>query len=161
MNNRLDLDFGHNEIDHGTSDDYYTPPFIFEALGLHFDLDVCSPPNGAPWIPANAFLSPVEDGLATDWHGKVWMNPPYSKPALWVSKWLSHGNGLGLVPMSKSQWFDTLWESEAVAAISMPNKMKFMKPNGETMGIFMPCLLIGIGADNIKAMRSSGLGRVR
>jgi hypothetical protein len=29
-----------------TSDDYYTPPHIFERLGLTFDLDVCAPPGG-------------------------------------------------------------------------------------------------------------------
>ena len=29
-----------------TSDDYYTPKWIFEALGEHFDLDVCAPPGG-------------------------------------------------------------------------------------------------------------------
>ena len=38
--NKLDLDIGHDLIDHGTSDDYYTPPYIFKALGLEFDLDV-------------------------------------------------------------------------------------------------------------------------
>ena len=161
MSDRLNLDFGHNEIRHDTTDDYYTPPFIFEALGLTFDIDVCSPPGGAPWIPAKRYLSIIDDGLITSWLGRVWMNPPYSKPAPWVSKWLSHGNGLGLVPMAKSQWFNNLWESEMVAAIAMPNKIRFMKPNGESMGIFMPCVLIGIGEENIKAMRLSGLGRVR
>ena len=161
MSDRLDLNFGHNEIDHGTSDDYYTPPFIFEALGLHFDLDVCSPPNGAPWIPANAFLSPVEDGLATDWHGKVWMNPPYSRPAPWVEKWQNHGNGIGLVPVSKSGWYNKMWQNPEVVLIPMPVNLKFMKPSGEASQIFMPIVLIGIGADNIKAMRLSGLGRVR
>ena len=97
MNDRLEMDFGHNEIDHGTSDDYYTPPFIFEGIGLEYDMDVCSPPNGSPWIPAKRFLSVIEDGLATDWIGRVWMNPPYSKPTPWIDKWLNHGNGMGLV----------------------------------------------------------------
>ena len=161
MSDRLNLDFGHNEISHDTTDDYYTPPFIFEALGLTFDIDVCSPPGGAPWIPAKRYLSIIDDGLITSWLGRVWMNPPYSKPAPWVSKWLSHGNGLGLVPMAKSQWFNTLWESEAVAAIAMPIRTKFMKPDGRSMPIFMPCVLIGVGEENIEAMRLSGLGRVR
>jgi len=161
MNNRLDLDFGHNEIDHGTSDDYYTPPFIFEALGLTFDMDVCSPPHGAPWIPAKRFLSVIDDGLTTEWTGRVWMNPPYSNPTAWIDKWLRHENGLGLVPMSKSGWFDKLWARPDVVTIAMPNKLKFMKPSGGSMGIFLPILLIGIGEENIEAMRLSGLGRVR
>jgi hypothetical protein len=161
LSDRLDLDFGHNEINHGTSDDYYTPPFIFEALGLRYDIDVCSPPEGSPWIPADRFLSIIDDGLETPWEGRVWMNPPYSKPTPWIHKWLNHGNGIGLVPMSKAAWFNVLWEREDVAFISLINTLRFMTPNGESKGIFMPTVLIGIGAENIQAMRSSGLGRVR
>jgi hypothetical protein len=29
-----------------TSDDYWTPKWIFDALGLEFDLDVACPPEG-------------------------------------------------------------------------------------------------------------------
>ena len=161
LSERLDLDFGHNEIDHGTSDDYYTPPFIFEALGLRYDIDVCSPPNGSPWIPANRFLSLIEDGLETPWQGRVWMNPPYSKPTRWIDKWLDHGNGMGLVASSRSAPFNRLWEHTDVAFILLPSTLKFMTPSGESKGIFMPTVLMGIGAENIEAMRVSGLGRVR
>jgi hypothetical protein len=28
------------------SDDYYTPRWVFDALGLRFDLDVAAPPGG-------------------------------------------------------------------------------------------------------------------
>jgi hypothetical protein len=31
-----------------TSNDYYTPAWIFEKMGLEFDLDVASPPDGIP-----------------------------------------------------------------------------------------------------------------
>lgn len=161
MTERLDLDFGHSEIDHGTSDDYYTPPFIFEGLGLRYAMDVCSPPGGSPWIPADRFLSIVEDGLETPWEGRVWMNPPYSKPTPWVVKWIKHNNGIGLVPMSKAAWFNVLWERPDVAFISLINTLKFMTPNGEAKGIFMPTVLIGIGEENIEAMETSGLGKVR
>jgi len=159
--NRLDLDFGHNEIDNGTSDDYYTPPFIFEGLGLTYDMDVCSPPDGSPWIPARRFLSLLDDGLATDWIGRVWMNPPYSKPTPWIDKWLQHGNGIGLVACSRSAPFNRLWEHKDVAFMLLPSSLKFMKPNGESRGVFMPTVLIGIGAENIEAMRQSGLGCIR
>jgi hypothetical protein len=59
-----------------TSDDYYTPPWIFETLGLTFDLDVASPPGGIDWIPARRYFTIADDGLSQPWQGFVWMNPP-------------------------------------------------------------------------------------
>jgi hypothetical protein len=36
----------------GASDEWYTPPAVFAALGLTFDLDPCAPPlPTADWIP--------------------------------------------------------------------------------------------------------------
>lgn len=160
MSERLDLDFGHNEIDHGTSDDYYTPPFIFEGLGLTFDMDVCSPPNGSPWIPAKRFLSVIDDGLATDWVGRVWMNPPYSLPTPWVEKWLDHKNGICLVAVSRAKWFDRLWK-ECGGLVNLPPSLKFMTPDGKAKGIFMPCVLAAIGEENVDALRHSNLGMMR
>lgn len=38
----------------GASDDRYTPPHIFSALGIEFDLDPCSPGRTQlPPIPEN------------------------------------------------------------------------------------------------------------
>ena len=57
--------------------EWYTPPKVFEALDANFDMDVASP--GAkivPWIPAKRHLTPVEDGLNTPWEGFIWLNPP-------------------------------------------------------------------------------------
>ena len=34
------------------SNEWYTPPEIFTALKVNFDLDVASPINPIPWIPA-------------------------------------------------------------------------------------------------------------
>jgi hypothetical protein len=46
-----------NTVQHGlTSDDYYTPPWIFEKLAITFDLDVASPTGGCHWIPATTSL---------------------------------------------------------------------------------------------------------
>jgi len=161
VTNFLDLGIGPDFITHETSDDYYTPPFIFEALGLTYSIDVCSPPNGSPWIPADRFLTVVDDGLETEWYGRVWMNPPYSKPTPWILKWIEHGNGVGLVPMSKGGWFNVLWERDDVAFIALTKTLKFITPNGEVKGIYMPTVLIGIGEENIAAMAQSGLGRLR
>ena len=52
----------------GATDDWYTPPEIFDALGLTFDLDPCSPGAGH-WVPARQIYTEADDGLRQPWHG--------------------------------------------------------------------------------------------
>jgi len=160
MSNHLDMDFGTDLIDHGTSDDYYTPPFIFDGLNVEFDLDVSAPPNGVPWIPAKRSLSIIDDGLITDWHGKVWCNPPYSNVTPWAKKLIAHGDGIALVQMAKSAWFNLVWNS-ASGALVLPPNIKFVKADGTSAPIFMPVILFSFGAINREILINSGLGHVR
>ena len=96
---------GRMSANYRPNDAVYTPKYVFDALGLQFDLDVCGPEGGLPWIPAKRTFSEIEDGLVQQWYGRVWMNPPYSKPSPWVDKWLENGNGVMVAPFSKSHWF--------------------------------------------------------
>ena len=80
-----------------TSDDWYTPPLVFDALGITFDLDPCAPPGGVPWIPAPRWFTESDDGLSQPWRGRVWLNPPYSSPAPWLEKFVDHGDGVALI----------------------------------------------------------------
>jgi hypothetical protein len=77
-----------------TSDDCYTPRWVFDAMGLHFDMDVASPPGG-PWhVPCDRYYTAEDDGLAQPWDGLVWCNPPYSSFAEWADRWLNHPTGV-------------------------------------------------------------------
>ena len=89
-----------------TTDDWYTPRWIFAAAGLEFDMDVSAPVDPAfRTCPARRYLTAVEDGLAQPWRGLVWMNPPFSNPAPWTKRFAEHvGTGLALVPTSNSAW---------------------------------------------------------
>ncbi|WP_414623828.1 DNA N-6-adenine-methyltransferase [Calothrix sp. CCY 0018] len=70
-----------------SSDCWYTPPHIIEliiqVLGV-IDLDPCA--DDGKHIPARSHFTFNSDGLAAVWEGRVFMNPPYSCPGLWMKK---------------------------------------------------------------------------
>lgn len=139
-----------------TSDDYYTPSWVFERMGLEFDLDVCAPPGGIDWIPAKRYFTQADDGLAQPWEGRVWMNPPYSDPGPWVRKFVTHRNGICLVPHAKSAWFIELLATDA--AVATPCIFKFASGFNDG-AIFMPTMFAAFGPECVEAI--SRLGVVR
>jgi DNA N-6-adenine-methyltransferase (Dam) len=117
-----------------TTDEWYTPRWLFKAAGLTFDMDVCAPVDPAyRTCPARRYLTVVEDGLTHPWDGVVWCNPPYSRAAPWAAKFAAHGGGgLALVPAGREcQWLGILLRSaDAVALISTD----FRRPDGRSVG---------------------------
>lgn len=76
-----------------TTDEWYTPKEIIDALGK-FDLDPCAPVKPL-WQTATQMYNKNHDGLTKDWIGRVWLNPPYSRPLIerFVKRLAEHGNG--------------------------------------------------------------------
>lgn len=69
-----------------TSDHWSTPIEIIEKLREEFgdfDLDPCCRPETAK---ASNFYTAEQDGLSQPWFGKVFLNPPYSKPGPWLKR---------------------------------------------------------------------------
>lgn len=68
-----------------TSDDWETPPEIFEPLNNKYDftLDPCCTDKTAK---CESYFTPREDGLKQRWEGRVWVNPPFSKIPEWLDK---------------------------------------------------------------------------
>lgn len=115
----------------GASDEWYTPPHVFEAMGVRFDLDVASPGhNVTPWIPAD--VSFTSDALERAWDGFVWMNPPFggrNGVTPWLERFLAHGNGVALVPdRTSAPWWQT-YAPRSCEVLFLSSKLKFLTPD--------------------------------
>jgi hypothetical protein len=135
------------------SDEHYTPAWLFEALGLEFDIDVCAPEGGVSWIPAKKHFTQETDCLKQEWHGRIWMNPPFSKPSPFVEKFIQHGNGIALMVVSRSLWFHAIWNA-ADAIVPTSRTFKFERPDGSKKSISFQSFLFAIGEDNAKALHN-------
>lgn len=112
----------------GRTDEWYTPPEVFDALGCRFDMDVA----GAPRASVPCTVAIYSDSLAAQWQGFVWMNPPFGKRnglEPWLTKFIGHGNDIALTPdRTSAPWFqDALPFMDAVL---FTPKLKFIRPDG-------------------------------
>jgi len=141
-------------------DEYYTPRWIFDGLGLHFDLDPSSPLSGGGHVPATSKYTIEDDGLARPWQGLVWMNPPYSKPTPWVDKFIMHNNGIALLPFTRGKWWFNLWNhSDAIMPIGYD--FKFNHLDGTKKVITFNTALFAIGEVSVAALHKLKLHRIR
>ena len=144
-----------------TSDDLYTPRWIFDRMAITFDLDVAAPPGGVEWIPANRYFTLADDGLTTPWEGRVWMNPPYSHPAPWSNRFIDHGHGVALLTVAKSAWSQRLWD-HADAIVFIATGTEFVVSHDVTGGdnryrqIFTPVWLVAFGDECVNAIARVG-----
>lgn len=68
------------------TDLWSTPQDLFDKLNAEFgfELDVCATPDNAKCA---RYFTRESDGLAQEWGGKVWMNPPYGREIdAWMKK---------------------------------------------------------------------------
>lgn len=56
-------------------------PLIVSAVGHDFDVDVCAS-KGTEYAPRA--IRPRENGLAVDWLGHAWCNPPWNDVVSWT-----------------------------------------------------------------------------
>jgi len=130
-----------------TSDDCYTPRWVFDAMGLRFDLDVAAPPGG-PWhVPCERYYTAEDDGLAQPWAGLVWCNPPYSAFAVWAEKWAQHDCGVLLgYQLPQVRW--TRGVFAAAEAVTMTGT-EFIRPDGKSVRLRQPVFVAfrGVGTE--------------
>lgn len=134
-------------------DSWYTPPWLFDQLGLTFDIDVCAPRNtDHRTAPARAYFTEDDDGLAQAWHGLTWCNPPYSKPEAWTDRMVEHGNGLLLVHMpNNARW--AVRAQQAATAVRLIQSMHFVRPNGASQRPGYSLMLLAYGQEAAASLK--------
>jgi hypothetical protein len=123
----------------GQSDEWYTPKYIFDALGCEFDIDVAAPWAG-PWhCPARMWLCEEDDAFAyyPFWKGRfAFMNMPFGgRGAIepWLDMHFDNGNGIALTPdRTSAPWFRKAW-AMADLVMFLP-KVRFIRPCGSDKG---------------------------
>lgn len=129
MNTNFETKFGCGKA---ATVEWYTPPYILEALGNDFDLDPCAPKKD--WYTAKKCFTKEDDGLVQDWKGFVFLNPPYSQPELklFVKKISEHGNGIALIysKVGNTMFHEFVWD-KATSIYFLRKRIRFIDINGE------------------------------
>jgi hypothetical protein len=150
----------------GLSSEWRTPPFIFAALALQFDLDPCAPVNGFYCVPATTRLTVHDNGLRASWRGGLtFVNPPWSEGrgavVPWLRRFYAHRGGGIFVCVARTScdwWCELVWPLSEL--ILFPRgKTRFLRADGNpgpspTNGV----ALIGKGDVACAALRRCGNG---
>lgn len=152
--------------------EWYTPPEYLNAarkvLGS-IDLDPASSDKAQETVEAAEYFTPEIDGLTQEWHGRIWLNPPYAQPhiANFVSKLvqeISIGNTTSAIMLTHN-YTDTAWFHEAAgmcdAICFTRGRVKFYSAAGEVAAPTQGQAFFYFG-DNVAAFaeRFAGVGFV-
>lgn len=119
------------------NDEWYTPSWVFKAMGVDFDLDPCSPGTPPSTVTAKRHLTKVENGLTAEWAGSVWLNPPFSGKRPWYERMVKHGNGIALMPARTETHDLQVCMKAADALLFMKGRIYFergQRPGGNGVG---------------------------
>jgi ParB family chromosome partitioning protein len=147
------------------NNEWYTPVEYIEAarevLG-GIDLDPASSDIANQTVQATHYFTAQVDGLAHEWSGRVWMNPPYSSDLIgqFISKLIQHYDAgkieaaIVLVNnATETKWFQEL--AHESAAVCFPRgRVRFLDPNGQPGTPLQGQALLYIG-DNVEGFKDS------
>jgi phage N-6-adenine-methyltransferase len=123
----------------------YTPRQYIEAarevLGV-IDLDPATCAAAQKWIGAKKFYTAETNGLAQQWHGNVWLNPPYHRELAprFIEKLiveLTLGRVEAAIMLTNNctdtDWFDVALRACASICFTR-GRIEFIKPDGDVTG---------------------------
>lgn len=124
--------------------DWYTPPEYIEAsrsvLG-DIDLDPATSDFAQQTVKAKQYYTKEDNSLDKPWHGKVWMNPPYSMPEIKqfaekIVQEFQDGRVSEAIVLtnnsSDTNWFHALLGTAGIACFPS-SRVKFYNPDSEVM----------------------------
>lgn len=125
--------------------EWYTPAPLVDAArsvmgGIDVDPASCSTANET--VKARQFFDMNTDGLAQEWRGRVWMNPPYAQPLIqqFIAK-LAHELDAGRVQQAcvlVNNGTETAWGQSLLSmadAVCFPrSRIRFVDRNGSPGG---------------------------
>ena len=133
--------------------EWYTPPWLVDrvvAMLEGVDLDPCSPTPST--VPAALHYTKEDDGLAREWGGKVFMNPPYGRV---LPAWTRHLTAeyragrvtdaiLLVAARVDTRWFRDVWAADAL--LFPLGRISFVREGtGEGVGSTFPSVLAYYG----------------
>ena len=127
------------------NNEWYTPPEFIEAARVlmgGIDTDPASSEIANKTVQAATFYTEETDGLAWDWYGRVWMNPPYAQPLITeFCEKLVIDYQQGFITeacvlvnnATETRWFNLLL-AEAAAVCFVKGRIKFVDMDGNPSG---------------------------
>jgi phage N-6-adenine-methyltransferase len=147
------------------NNEWYTPAEYIEAarqvLGA-IDLDPASSDIANQAVQAKHYFTAEVDGLAHEWSGRVWMNPPYAGELIgqFTSKLMQHYDegkieaAIVLVNnATETKWFQEM--AQEASAVCFPRgRVRFLDPNGQPGAPLQGQALLYIG-DNVEGFKDA------
>lgn len=143
--------------------EWYTPPEVIDALGgpASFDLDPATP-IVQPYPTARARYTAIDNGLIKPWHGRVWLNPPYSNHEIgkWLARLAAHGYGTALIfaRTETDNFFSWVW-GRATALLFLRGRLNFHLADGTKAkhNAGAPSVLCAYGARDAEVLAFCGI----
>lgn len=147
------------------NNEWYTPAEYIEAARKamgSIDTDPASNDIANKVVKAEKYYTIETDGLAHDWHGNVWMNPPYSSDLItkFIEKLKEQRGNYEQAIILVNNATETQWFYEIVkiaSAVCFPkSRVKFYMPDGKTGAPLQGQAVLYVGNNTEKFISAFG-----